>query len=804
MEYDKVPEAGTIARSGASPTAPHPNPPPRCAGGGGQKGHRSGCHWRLARQCSQDRSTGGQAASGTRGHAPSPRAAWGRVGVGGRLRFVVPGNRPLSKVGLLLLLLATRPAGAAEAPPRTADVFKTAVAAWQFGDLKDAAGKNDLKVAGAVTVGSRLEGRDLQESQESGNDGMVAQLDGGYLDAGQGTGGKLNLAGSALTVSVRLRSPSGAWKKPIFSKHGGHDQLVYNLFSDDPIIGFELGTRDTPGMTQVKVPVARIGATDWHDILCRYDGAWLQMFVDGVLIDEASPAGPLREGNTVPCFIGAESIGGRISSGWTGQIDHVALWDRALSDAEVERLNGGAGRIAALKKRYTSEPPPLPPAPDLYREKYRPQFHFTARQWTTRKLNPGPREEGWLNDVNGLIHLDGEYHLFAQRWNKCWIHAVSTDLVHWTELQPAFWEDHRFGSGVQSGGSVLDRDNTSGLSPDAKTPPLVAFWSGNDNRSQCIAYSLDRGRTWTKYAKNPVLVHPERDPKVFWHGPTRRWVLVLYGASSYFFFTSPNLLDWTELKDSLPDCFECPDFFRLPVDGDLDRRKWVLVRGNGRYSVGDFDGARFTPETAQLPCDLGPNFYATQSWGEIAGRDGRRVQIAWMRDGKYPDMPFNQQMSFPCDLTLRMHAGAPRVHRTPVPEIARLHRKEHAWKDRALTPGAALPLEAAGGLYRILAEVDVPAGSTLTFRLRGTPVTITHQAVACKSEPAPVPGGVKSVEILVDRASVETFANDGEVSVSACVLPTDDLLAVESTGGPASLRSLRVYELESIWGAGEE
>jgi len=207
------------------------------------------------------------------------------------------------------------------------------------------------------------------------------------------------------------------------------------------------------------------------------------------------------------------------------------------------------GAVAAQELPRSGQAALLSPRPDLYGEKLRPQFHFTARQWTYHKLNPGMREEGWLNDPNGLIHLDGEYHLFAQRWNKCWIHAVSRDLVHWTELQPAFWEDERFGTGVQSGGAVLDQANSSGLAPAGSPPPLVAFWAGNDNRSQCISYSLDKGRTWTKYARNPVLVHPERDPKVFWHQPTHRWIMVLYGSGSYFLFTSKNLLDRSERID---------------------------------------------------------------------------------------------------------------------------------------------------------------------------------------------------------------------------------------------------------------
>jgi sucrose-6-phosphate hydrolase SacC (GH32 family) len=444
----------------------------------------------------------------------------------------------------------------------------------------------------------------------------------------------------------------------------------------------------------------------------------------------------------------------------------------------------------------------LPAPADLYGEQYRPQFHFTARQWTLRKLNPGAREEGWLNDPNGLICLDGEYHLFAQRWNKCWIHAVSTNLVHWTELQPAFWEDSRFGGGVQSGGSVLDRQNSSGLSADPKTPPLVAFWSGADNRSTCISYSLDKGRTWTKYAHNPVLVHPERDPKVFWHEPTRRWVMLLYGSSSYFLFTSTNLLQWAEQKESIPDSFECPDMFQLAADGDPHRLKWVLVRGNGRYSVGDFDGSRFTPETAQAPCDVGPNFYATQSWGDIAGQQGRRIQIAWMRGGKYPDMPFNQQMTFPCDLTLRTLGGSLRLFRKPVPEIKVLHRRERAWNDLVLAPGATRPLEAAGDLFHILAEVEVPRGAALGFHIRGADVTVTDQSVACNSKPAPVAAGVRTVEILVDRTSIEVFANDGEMSLSSCFLPTDDRLVVQCLQGSATIRALRVFELETTWPRG--
>src|SRR4029078_1158314 len=133
----------------------------------------------------------------------------------------------------------------------------------------------------------------------------------------------------------------------------------------------------------------------------------------------------------------------------------------------------------------------------------------------------------------------------------CWIHAVSKDLVHWTELDPAFWEE-QLDSAVQSGTCVVDYANTSGLAPDTNHPALVAFWSRNDNKTHCISYSLDRGRSWQNYSNNPALVYPERDPKVFWHVPTQHWVILLYGPQDgerrYHIFTSTNLIAWVDEK----------------------------------------------------------------------------------------------------------------------------------------------------------------------------------------------------------------------------------------------------------------
>jgi len=250
----------------------------------------------------------------------------------------------------------------------------------------------------------------------------------------------------------------------------------------------------------------------------------------------------------------------------------------------------------------------------IYHEKYRPQFHITAKQWEGHKLNPKSREDGWLNDINGLVYYVGEYHAFAQQWNRCWLHFVSRDLLHWTELPPAFWEDKQFG-GVQSGSTVIDKANTSGLATGKENAVMVAFWSstigtdangGEGHPNQCISYSNDKGRTWTKYDKNPVLKDADRDPKVFWYEPEKKWVMVLWGPpGGYLFFSSKDLKNWQKMS-FLPGYFECPDMFALPLDGDRNHMKWALVNGNGEYVLGDFDGTNFKAETVRKPSCAGP------------------------------------------------------------------------------------------------------------------------------------------------------------------------------------------------------
>ena len=589
------------------------------------------------------------------------------------------------------------------------------------------------------------------------------------------------------------------------SKHGGHDRLVYNLFSFERAIGFELGVAGKPGMTGVKVPLDKIGREQWHTVICCYDGSLLQMFVDGVRVAEAAVSGPLRQGNTEPCLLAAESYGSRIHSAWQGQIDHAAIWNRALTTEEILRLSGGGERVAAAQQRFAQ---PLRPTEPLYHESLRPQFHLTARYWDGYTIEPDNSGcEGWINDVNGPIWLDGEYHLFGQRWWHAWLHAVSQDLVHWTELQPAFGEGGKFG-GTQSGTCVVDYQNVSGLAT-GKAPVLIAFWSAQDNRSQCLSFSNDRGRTWTEWDKNPVLVHPYRDPKVFWHEPTKKWIMVLCGPPdySYLIFASGDLLHW-EKQSSIPDMFECPDMFPLALDGDTTKTRWVVVNGDAKYLVGDFDGKFFTPLTGKKTGDWGGVAYATQTFNNMPPDDPRRIQVAWLRGGVWPKMPFNQQWSFPVEMTLHTRADGPAVYRYPIREIERLWGEKLDMSPLTLQPGENPLASQTGKYYDIEMEIDAAGSeaSEIVMELAGSSKVryLVKDKVleSCGARAALEPeNGRVELRVLLDRTSVEVFGNHGLVSISKCMLPDDNKppLVLSVVGGKAKLNRLTLHPVKSMW-----
>lgn len=478
----------------------------------------------------------------------------------------------------------------------------------------------------------------------------------------------------------------------------------------------------------------------------------------------------------------------------------------------LHMISVGATTMAALAACAVGagEPAPstAPAAP--YSEVYRPQFHFTAR-------------EGWLNDPNGLVFYKGEYHLFFQHnpkgreWgNMTWGHAVSPDLVHWRQLPNAI-EPDALGT-IFSGSAVVDGDNTAGFQTgNEKT--LVALYTAAGGTSpesqgqpftQCLAYSNDRGRTWTKYAKNPVLGHlvkENRDPKVVWYAATKQWIMALFkDGHTFAFFSSPDLKQWTHLHDiTVAGCGECPDFFEMPIEAEEGRTRWVWTAANGHYLIGAFDGRKFTPETGPHRMDYGKNYYAVQTYSDIPRSDGRRIQIAWMNGGKYPDMPFNQQMSLPCELRLQAFPEGLRLTRRPVREIERLRAQGRSWTGESLAPGQNLLAGVSGELLEIRAEIEPGAAAEVGFRVRGEAITYSakDQKLSCLGADAPLEplDGRIRLHIFVDRTSIEVFGNDGRVSLTSCFLPARENRALESfaVGAAARLVSLEVYELRSAW-----
>jgi levanase/fructan beta-fructosidase len=554
-----------------------------------------------------------------------------------------------------------------------------------------------------------------------------------------------------------------------------------------------------------------------HRLRLTWDAAGKRALFE---IDANWDGKPFKADSTATLRAGSAGFGdaGHLFVGGANGVRFDAFELKAMPAAEIQ--------AAGFGENFVGEP-----QWPLYQEPLRPQFHFTARYWDGYTIQPGPDsaspgrggQEGFINDVNGPIYLDGEYHLFAQRWWHCWLHAVSKDLVHWEELKPAFGQDEKF-HGTQSGSCVIDHHNVSGLATGS-TPVMIAFWSAGDSRRQCISFSNDRGRSWIKYDKNPVLVHSYRDPKVFWHEPSQKWVMVLCGPPDllhklaedkmkrsdyhYYILTSSNLLQWEE-QSKIPDLYECPDMFPLPLDGDASKTKWVIINGDGKYLVGDFDGREFKPLTGKKRCEWGKNFYAAQNWENLPPSDPRRIQIAWMQWGKYPKMPFNQQVSFPCELTLHTTATGPALHRYPIREIETLWAEKIDLGAMSLQPGGDPLAPLTGSYYDIDLEIDLAGSdaSEIVLELAGSSKVrylVKEKIVencGARAELAPVANRL-ALRILLDRTSIEVFGNHGTVSLTQCMLPNDaePPLAISAVGGKAAITRLTLHKLKSMWPA---
>ncbi|NBC25430.1 MAG: hypothetical protein GVY08_01080, partial [Bacteroidetes bacterium] len=383
-----------------------------------------------------------------------------------------------------------------------------------------------------------------------------------------------------------------------------------------------------------------------------------------------------------------------------------------------------------------------------FTEKYRPQFHYTPR------IN-------WMNDPNGLVFYDGEFHLFHQynpfgnQWGfMSWNHAVSTDLVHWEHKPVAIAYGKEEKEGIFSGSAVVDHSNTSGFG-DIETPPIVAVYTSafegdRPNQAQSLAYSTDGGETFIKYKENPVLDHNDpdfRDPNVMWDDQREEWVMVVALPTQHkvAFYSSPNLIDWEFLSEFGPagavdGIWECPDLFQLPVDGDPGNMKWVLhvdmnpgavAGGSGsQYFVGDWNGESFTEEKSTsndeiLWTDYGTDFYAAISWSNVPKEDGRRLWVGWMNNWDYanqiPTSPWRSAMSVPRSVELKSTGDQLRLVQQPVDELKSLRKDHVQLQNVSVVNGEVKSLSdqnISGKAYEIEVEIDPADADVVGLMLR--------------------------------------------------------------------------------------
>ena len=429
----------------------------------------------------------------------------------------------------------------------------------------------------------------------------------------------------------------------------------------------------------------------------------------------------------------------------------------------------------------------------LYTESLRPQVHFTVKR-------------GWSNDVNGPIYLNGQYHLFWQAfpfgklWNTgymYWGHATSTDMLHWTELAPALMPDS-LGS-PWSGTAVIDKNNDAGWGKNTMVLYYTAYDLTSFKQVQCMAYSTDEGKTFTRYALNPIIdsnwemqTNDTRDPKVFYYEPTKTWVMVLFERDGLSFYNSTDMKKWQK-QSHFKGLWECPDFFELPVDGNTKNKKWVLHGGSADYFIGSFDGKTFTPETQRLRYAIGNSdrdiLYAAQSFENMPGN--RRVQIAWGRV-THPNMPFTQMMLFPTEFTLRTTTGGMKLVANPIREIETLHTNANKWTSLKASEANDNLAKFNSGAYHIKAKFTIGKNDSLRLNYNGNEI-LNIAGNDCKP-------GDNTVEIILDKTSSEIFINGGErYIVERLSIFNKQGLIFMSPQNSINISQLELYEMKPVW-----
>lgn len=472
-------------------------------------------------------------------------------------------------------------------------------------------------------------------------------------------------------------------------------------------------------------------------------------------------------------------------------------------------------------------------------EKFRPVYHHTPAY-------------GWMNDPNGMFYKDGVYHLYYQYnpygsvWgNMTWGHSTSRDLVHWTyegtPIVPDAW------GAIFSGSCVVDHENTAGFGKGA----VVAFYTSakstpwGDVQSQSMAYSLDNGKTFTKYEGNPILTSSERDfrdPKVFWYAPGKHWVMMLAVGQHMEIYSSVNLKDWKKesefgaMQGAHGGVWECPDLVEIPVEGTR-QKKWVLIcnlnpggpfgGSAAQYFVGSFDGKTFVNESPTLTkwMDWGKDNYATVTWNNAP--DGRCVALGWMSNWQYannvPTRQYRSANTIARDLTLYRVGEELYLKSTPSPEVKKA-RGEKVSKPSFNVAGeyeVASLLDDNKGAYEVELVIQNQGASKIAFCLlneKGEKVSMYYdlarrQFVMDRSESGTVdfskdfpavtvaPADTDkelTLRLFVDRSSIEAFGEDGKFVMTNLVFPSlpYNKMCFTSDEKGYTVKSLKVYRLQ--------
>ncbi len=489
-----------------------------------------------------------------------------------------------------------------------------------------------------------------------------------------------------------------------------------------------------------------------------------------------------------------------------------------------------------------------------YKEKYRPQFHFSP-------------ETGWMNDPNGMVFYGGEYHLFYQYypdstvWGPMhWGHAVSSDMVHWTHLPVALYPDSL--GYIFSGSAVADTGNTSGFGTD-NNPPLIAIFTyhntglerggSNTFQSQGIAWSIDKGRTWTKYSGNPVLPNPGkrdfRDPKVFWHKETGKWIMILAVHDRVNLFSSADLKSWSFESEFGADAgahggvWECPDLFPLKVEGTSET-KWVMLVSinpggpNGgsatQYFTGKFDGKKFiADEITDKWIDWGTDNYAGVTWSDVPETDGRRLFLGWMSNWNYatvvPTTGWRSAMTIPRELILSGENGKYNLKSRPVSELLMLRKESKSIipVEKVNSSGSDLIIEDQGlNQCEIEFEFKIPVGyndslgiifentigekliigysaaakNIFIDRTKSGNTSFSEKFAGVRTAPY-TPGNSLKMHLFIDAASLELFIDEGKMVMTSLFFPVEKFTKLRFfPKSPDSYPEMIKYnELKSIW-----